>query len=130
MRSLSLIFLLLVGVEVIAQEREPESLPEIQQQLELDTEENEMESEDDSYVQQLRYYLKHPINLNEASAEELNELKIVSALQISNFVSYRNLFGRFVSIYELQAIPAWDITVIKKILPYIIISGSTNLLKS
>ena len=129
MRSLSLIFLLLVGVEVIAQEREPESLPEIQQQLELDTEENEMESEDDSYLQQLRYYLKHPINLNEASAEELNEFKILSALQISNFVSYRNLFGRFVSIYELQAIPAWDITVIKKILPYIIISGSTNLAK-
>jgi hypothetical protein len=43
-------------------------------------------------------------------------------LQIDNLISYRNLFGNLISIYELQAIPAWEILTIKKLLPFITIA--------
>ncbi|HEY1021812.1 MAG TPA: hypothetical protein VGE06_05840, partial [Flavisolibacter sp.] len=38
--------------------------------------------EDDALLQQLAYYQKHPLNLNEAGADELASLRILSALQI------------------------------------------------
>src|SRR5699024_764576 len=48
-------------------------------------------------------------------------------LQIVNLIAYRKLLGQFVSIYELQAIPAWDIGTIKKILPFVVVFNSMKL---
>ncbi|HEV7333197.1 MAG TPA: helix-hairpin-helix domain-containing protein [Flavisolibacter sp.] len=75
--------------------------------------------EDDALLQQLAFYQKNPLNLNEASAEELALLRTISALQIQNLLRYRNLFGNLLSIYELQAVPGFDLATIQKILPYV-----------
>ncbi|HET9824689.1 MAG TPA: helix-hairpin-helix domain-containing protein [Chitinophagaceae bacterium] len=99
--------------------------PSTEQQLENQTDVDQIETEDDALLQQLEHFKKHPVNLNQATANDLNELAFLSELQIDNMVSYRSLLGRFISIYELQAIPGWDIGTIKKILPYISISNAT-----
>jgi Helix-hairpin-helix motif len=97
-----------------------------EQQLEDITENNnDTETEDDIYQQQMQEFTKHPINLNNTSADELKQLRILTPIQIQNFMSYRNLMGKLIDIYELQAIPAWNIIVIKKILPFIILSDVT-----
>lgn len=75
--------------------------------------------EDDSYLQQLIYFKLNPLNINAALANELKDLRLLTDLQINNLLIYRKLFGNLVSIYELQAIPSWDVFTIKKILPYI-----------
>jgi hypothetical protein len=98
--------------------------PTTEQQLENITDISEDETEDDSYLQQLEHFKKHPINLNETDANELKELMFLTDLQIDNLVSYRNLLGRFISIYEVQAIPGWDVSTIKKILPYLTIENA------
>lgn len=90
-----------------------------EQQLENLTDANEGETEDDTYLLELEQFRRNPINLNTADGEELKLLRIVTDLQIVNFLSYRNIFGKFISIYELQAIPSWDISTIKKILPFV-----------
>jgi len=90
-----------------------------EQQLENLTDADQSETEDDSYLQQLEQFRKHPVNLNTADENDLRELKILSGLQIANFISYRKLFGKFISVYELQAVPSWDIQTIKKLLPFI-----------
>ena len=90
-----------------------------EQQLENLTDADQSETEDDSYLQQLEQFRKNPVNLNTADDNDLKELKILSGLQIANFISYRKLFGKFISIYELQAVPSWDIETIKKLLPFI-----------
>lgn len=96
-----------------------------EQQLENETALNaDAEIDDDSYVQQMLHYLKHPINLND-NDPGLNALLILSPLQINNFNSYKKIFGPFLSIYELQAIPGWDINLINRILPYVFV-GSVN----
>ena len=96
----------------------------VEQQLENLTESGEDEvPEDDSYQQQLVHFIKTPINLNYADDGQLKELKILSPIQIYNLISYRNLLGSFLNIYELQAVPGWDVALIKILRPYITVSN-------
>ena len=94
-----------------------------QQQLENLGDEN---IEDDALLQQLEFYRKHPINLNTTSAEELLPLRITD-LQIASFIRYRKLFGKLIDIYELQAVPGFDIITIRKIRPYIFVGPSVTI---
>jgi hypothetical protein len=98
----------------------------IEQQLENLTENNEdIETEDDAYLQQMQHFIKEPLNLNTADESDLEELKILSPLQIHNLLAYRNLLGYFINIYELQAIPGWDVLLIRKMKPYITVASRT-----
>src|ERR1044072_5333032 len=97
-----------------------------EQQLENLTDADQTETEDDSYVMQLQYLKKHPLNLNESDANDLKELFFLTDLQIASLLSYRKLLGKFISIYELQAIPAWDVGSIKKILPFVTVDNSMS----
>lgn len=106
-----------------------ENPPVNEQQLETLTENNaDVEIEDDGYLQELHHYINHPIDLNNTDEEELNQLRILTTLQIHNLFSYEKLLGHLVSLYELQAIPTWDIATIKKILPYVSIKTNKALL--
>lgn len=98
-----------------------------EQQLENLTDADQGETEDDSYLQELEQFKKNPINLNTADENGLRELKILTGLQIANFISYRKLFGKFVSIYELQAVPSWDIQTIKKLLLFITVADPVTI---
>ena len=113
----------------IAQEKEKVSLV-TEQQLENLAEKDNAEPEDDSYLQQLDYYRKHPLFVNESGAEELAELKILSGLQIRNFLIYRKLLGKLINVYELQAVPGWDIITIQKLLPFIIVSNDKTVFEN
>nr|WP_255551781.1 helix-hairpin-helix domain-containing protein [Aridibaculum aurantiacum] len=79
----------------------------------------EGESEDDTYLQSLVQFRRNKLNINSAEQNELRELKLLTDLQIINLIRYRQLLGNLVSIYELQAVPAWDVETILRILPFI-----------
>lgn len=103
----------------------------IEQQLENNTAANEDEStEDDMWLQEMAYFIKHPININNASGDDLKKLQVLSPIQIQSFTNYRKLLGSFISIYEIQAIPFWDIETIQKIKPYITIHKDEQFLAS
>jgi hypothetical protein len=74
-----------------------------------------------------KQFRKNPVNINAADADELKQLRIITGLQIANLIAYRNLFGKLISIYELQAIPAWDINTIRKILPFVTVATPITL---
>ncbi len=102
--------------------------PAGEQQVENLTENNEdAETEDDSYLQQMQQFIKNPLNLNHADEAALKELRVLTPLQISSLIAYRTLLGKFISIYELQAIPGWDVETIQKIRPYVSVSESAEL---
>jgi len=117
--------LLLFGLPATAQEKTISSSTE--QQLEDLTQTNEAAASDDSYLQQQEHFKKHPLNMNSVTAEELNELSIVSGLQVQQFLLYRRLLGKLLNLYELQAIPSWDIATIKSLLPFITVADDRNL---
>ena len=102
-----------------------------EQQLENITENNEdAETEDDSYLQEMVQFLKNPVNLNTADESLLKDLKVLSPLQMQNLVSYRRILGKLLNEYELQAIPGWDLQTIRKIRPYITITNDIRLFES
>ena len=103
--------------------------PTTEQQLENQTDIDQSETEDDSYLLQLEHFKKNPLNLNEADANELRELIFLTDLQIDNLVSYRHLLGNLISIYELQAIPGWDVETIKRILPFVTVSNAISMVE-
>ncbi len=133
MRKFQLLLLLLMFCSLLnAQVTEPpkanpDQLPSTntEQQLENITENNEdLENEDDSYQQQMFQFQRNPVNLNTADETLLKELLILTPIQIQNLVTYRAVLGKMINIYELQAIPGWNIRTIQKLLPYITVSGA------
>lgn len=97
-----------------------------EQQLESIVATEDIETEDDTYLQQLEGFRKHPVNLNTASRDELNELRILNDLQIESLLTYRSLLGPIINVYELQAVPGWSISMIRKLLPFITITQTTD----
>lgn len=113
----------IIGFLLISPTLRAQELPATtEQQMEDLTEISEGDPDDDSYWQQLEPYRRHPLDLNLADEDDLNDLPLLSALQIESLLSYRRLLGKFISIYELQAIPYWDIATIKKLKPFVTVS--------
>lgn len=67
----------------------------------------------------LAVYSLNPLNLNDASEEDLRDLGLLSDVQISNLLTYREQLGGFIAIYELQAVPGLDLETIRRILPFV-----------
>lgn len=67
----------------------------------------------------LLLYYSHPLDINKATRNELRSLYILSDHQINSLIEYRTTYGKLLSIYELQAVPALDIDTIYKLLPFI-----------
>lgn len=63
--------------------------------------------------------MSHPLNLNVASAGELELLQILSPAQLQSLITYRNNTRGFISIYELQAVPGLDLPTIYKLAPFV-----------
>ncbi|MFY7840012.1 MAG: ComEA family DNA-binding protein, partial [Lacibacter sp.] len=122
MKNTLTILMLFIVVSAMAQETQT-----TEQQIENITEVNEAETEDDSYQQSLQQYLRNKLNLNTATETELKEFPFLSPLQIASFFTYRKLFGKFINVYELQAIPTWNYELIQKMLPYITVGPALSL---
>jgi hypothetical protein len=122
------IWLTLQWMAVAAQERQ--TVPVNEQQLESQAERQEGVPEDDTQWQQLEYWQRHPLNLNEATEDELKGLRLLTDLQISNFLLYRKVLGPLLQVIELQAVSAWDIPTIKQLLPYVTVNNQKNIVES
>lgn len=70
-----------------------------------------------------------PINLNTATAEDmkpLHELVLLTDVQINAILTYREKLGKFISVYELQAVPYLDLETIKALLPYVKVTSDIS----
>lgn len=119
-----ILFYLGISVNIYAQVIETTIDPAIEQQLENITENNDdLETEDDAYLQELAQYRKHNLNLNTATADQLTAIRFVNSLQIESLLTYRRNLGLLINIYELQAVPGWDVETIRKIIPYVTVAS-------
>ena len=73
---------------------------------------------EDLYESLFQYY-RNPLNLNRVNREELASLYVLSEMQLNNFFKYMEKNGKFLSEYELQAIPGFDLNTIYKLMPFI-----------
>ncbi|MCB0509772.1 MAG: helix-hairpin-helix domain-containing protein, partial [Bacteroidetes bacterium] len=80
----------------------------------------------DTYLENLEELQEKPLKINSADAFELEDCRLFSNEQISNILNYRELAGKLISIYELQAIPGFHPDFIHKILPYIQVNSNID----
>ena len=121
-----IMILILLSVNIAFTQEYPDEINETRQ-LESLAEKRDADPDDDSYEMNLESRKRHPLDLNKASADELYELQVLTALQIADFIQYKKLLGSLLSIYELQAIPGWDLTTIRELLPYITVGKDESL---
>ena len=92
----------------------------IQTRIEFISEQLEAESVDlTDVIAQLSYYYDRPLNLNSANVEELQSLNLLTDIQINDLMLHRKLFGKLISIYELQSLTYWDMETIMNVLPFV-----------
>lgn len=92
----------------------------IQQRIEYLAE--NLESENvvlEQITEELHFYFDNPINLNKTEGEDLRALGLLTEVQIVSLINHRKKFGKLISIYEVQAVPYWDLLTIEMILPFI-----------
>ncbi len=115
-RHIIILSCLFISFQVFSQEKSEV----VQQRIEFIAEQLETEEIDlTNVVEQLNYYFDHPLNLNGATAEELEELNLLSSVQINDLLLHIKLFGKLISVYELQSLEYWDLQTIQLVLPFI-----------
>jgi len=67
-----------------------------------------------------------PLNLNKATADDLRFTNILTESQVNNLISYRLENGNLISVYELQAIPGFDLQTIYRLIPFVRVSSPTS----
>jgi len=105
----------------------PEQEPIREEQVENLVERTGADIEDDSYLQKLDALHKNPIDLNVADEADLEALNLLTDIQVKNFFRYREFLGKLISVYELQAIPSWNMENIRQLLPYITVGNKESL---
>ncbi len=89
--------------------------------------ENSEESADYSDLfETLSYYYVHPLNINTATQEELESLKILNPLQVQAIIDYRQKYGNLASLYELYYINGIDRQTADMVMPFLTTYSDKN----
>lgn len=71
---------------------------------------------------EFRDLVENPINLNKADYNDLQRLYLLSDIEINHLLNHIAENGKLISIYELQAVPGFNLELIRLILPFIKVS--------
>ncbi len=93
---------------------------DIQRIIEDYVSQSETSSDDvEMLYEQLYDLYEHPINLNTATIDQLEQIPFITPRQINAFLQYRKRFGQLLNIYELQAVYSFDQQTVLSILPFV-----------
>lgn len=99
-----LLLLMMVFHHGFSQNNEDQKENQIEQAIESIAESDEVDITNSVMLEDITKNAEHPVNINMASAEELEQLNMLDFRQIQNIVAYRKENGYFVSFYELAAV--------------------------
>jgi len=99
---------------------------ELEDRIENIAENTDAEIDYSSLTENLKYFQRHPINLNRTDRAELQELGLLNDIQIDNLLRHIDKNGALISLYELQSIDGFDLPTIYSILPYVRITGDNE----
>lgn len=115
---------------VYSQKKETDSTEtekeDLNQRIESIAEQTDAELDYSDLLENLTYYQKHPINLNNTTTEELEKLMVLSDIQINNLFDHISRNGKLLSLLELQSISGFDLETINKLLPYVYVSTNVS----
>lgn len=83
-------------------------------------EENSEEIYDiESKLEQLETYSKYPLNINQASLQQLQRMEVFSDMQIQALLRYREDYGKILGAHELKLIYGFSTTFVDALTPYL-----------
>ena len=123
-RKLKYIFLSLSFMVVFhfgfSQNKEEEKSKQIEQAIESIAQSDEVEITNSVELEDITRNAEHPININTATTEELEQLNMLDFNQIQNILLYRKQNGYFVSNFELAAVEGMTAETIEALTPFVI----------
>lgn len=69
----------------------------------------------------LSQFFQSPLNLNTATPEELASLFLLTPNQIASLQRHLRTHGALLTLYELQAVPGFDLPTIYKLAPFVMV---------
>lgn len=89
---------------------------------------DQIQDEEDLEIitEQLEYFTKHPINLNDASIEELTSIPFFDDFFVRNLLLYRSRVGKINSIYELKSVQGAPINKLRIIEPFLTVNSDSS----
>lgn len=84
--------------------------------------EAEVDFDYNTLYETLNTHLQKPLNLNTASDYQLENLGLLNTAQINSLLTYKIKNGHLLSIYELQAVPNFDLPTIYRVLPFVTVN--------
>jgi hypothetical protein len=106
------------------QKDEPVNDQDLQQKIENIAENTTEDVDVNTLLDKLNYYKDHPLNLNTAPREDLQDLLLLDDLQIEALLNHIKDNGTLLTLEELQTIDGFDLETINKILPYVRINAT------
>jgi len=126
-RAVSVIVLMMLSVSVFSQSKEEEKNKIIEKRIEYLIEDAEESDADYTTVfDQLAYFFDHPLNLNRADLDDLEELGILTSIQVNNLLEHIEGNGKLMTLEELQTVEGFDSEVIKLLLPFVKVSSDVD----
>ena len=120
----------LVPSNAFCQKKETDSTDtekeDLNQKIESIAEQTDAELDYSDLLENLSYFQKHPINLNNTTADELEKLMVLTDIQINNLFDHIARNGKLLSLFELQSISGFDLEAIYKLLPYVYVSNDVS----
>lgn len=117
--NLIIIFLLLLASTVFAQVNE-ENLPSVEDIIEQMQASSESDNIDfTSLLEDLTFFVQNPINLNDATEEELGKLQFLTDFEVKSILFYIKKSGVMYSVYELQMVYGLTTDKIQMLLPFV-----------
>lgn len=121
-----LLILLSAWNAVFAQGINPKDENLLERKIETIAENSDEEVDYTNLFDNLMFFLEHPVDLNYATVRDLQELLIIDDTRINSLQTYIKENGKLLSIYELQAVPGFDLTLINQLRPYIKVGRDLN----
>jgi hypothetical protein len=126
-KLLTLFFIFFINTILVAQVPDPD----VQQQQQLENvAQSAGEDADLTELEEQRQYLsQHPLDINNASYQELIESGLFNELQAEALLYHISRNGKLMRAEELQTINSFDLLTIRSLLPYINIKAEPDLFR-
>jgi hypothetical protein len=121
MRAISTIGILLVSISVLCAQEYPRKEVNLEHLADEIFGFQDLDLNYEDLYENLALLLANPANINKTTAEELRFVNILSEEQVQSFLKYREENGNLISLYELQAVPGFDLQTIYRMVPFFIV---------
>lgn len=122
-KTLISIVLIINSSILLAQAKEDEKNKIIEKRIEYLVEDAEESDADYTTIfDQLSYFFDHPLNLRRVDLDDLEELGILTSIQINNLLKHIEENGKLMTLEELQTIEGFDGETINLIRPFVKVS--------